>query len=162
MCQEPIAPTLTILAALTAVLFSAPLLATDLELAPEPALCPVTPAQEAIPMAPCKDCPATQFSPRFGVVCSFTGTCQHGANACCEATCSCGGCNVPLGTPANACDLTLPTNCCPGPVACIRSYCDGFGVRCEACGCGAGCCRYKCGVPDPSCTGFDPIPPNAC
>lgn len=150
-----------VLLALAVVLLSTtPLLAADLELAPEAALCTVSPAQEAIPMAPCKDCPP-KFSPRFGVVCSFTGSCQHGADPCCEYTCTCGAsCDLP-DTPANACALTLPANCC-GATICRRGYCDGFGVRCEACGCGSGCCLYKCGVPDPTCTGLDPIPPGTC
>jgi hypothetical protein len=158
MCKVPIVFPLAVL------LSASVLLAASSSSGPPAPLCQVSPAQDALPMAPaCKDCTVLIFSPRFGTVCTYADSCRHGANACCEYNCSCGAsCDLP-GTPASACTLDLPTNCCPGaPVACIRSYCDGPGVRCDACGCGVGCCLYKCGVPDPSCTGFDPIPAGAC
>lgn len=106
----------------------------------------------------CCNCPVTTFSPRFGHVCTATGSCQ--CDNCCEYTCSCGKSEGLPGTPANACAFDLAEDCC-GDKPCTRSYCDDVGVRCTASGCGVGCCEYTC-APDFSCTGVDPIPPEAC
>lgn len=109
----------------------------------------------------CCDCPVTRFSPRFGVVCTATGSCQ--CDNCCEYNCACGVSSGLPGTPAEACAFDLPDGCClDGRNLCPTHYCNGPGERCEASGCGIGCCEYTCGVPDASCTGFDPIPPEAC
>lgn len=211
-----IIPTLAVI-----LLAATPLLAADAGFSPEAVLCPVSPTDEALAMARCNDCTVTQFSPGCGVVCTFNGTCQKGANACCNYDCQCGDstglpgppanaceltlpsgcCNCPVtrfsprfgvvctatgtcqcdncceytctcgvsdglpGRPANACDLDLPCGCCVGPGCgglCPVKYCNGPGEACVAVGCGFGCCIFGCGVSDPSCTGFDPIPPEAC
>ena len=107
----------------------------------------------------------SQFSPRLGIVCTATGTCQEGS--CCEYDCTCGVSDGLPGTPANACEpLDLPCGCCAGGLGCrglcTTGYCNGPGERCVPVGCGFGCCIYQCGFPFPSCTGFDPVSPDAC
>lgn len=135
----------------------------DLSAPGEAAICPAPPAGTARPMMPCSDCTVLQFSPRFGTVCSYAGSCVPGAHGCCEYNCACGVSNGLPGTPSNACDLTLPSGCCPnGQRICPRKYCNGVGEACFAVGCGIDCCEFQCGQPDPTCTGFDPIPPEAC
>lgn len=109
----------------------------------------------------CCNCPVTTFSPKFGIVCDFQGSCQ--ADNCCEYNCVCGRSTGLPGTPANTCALDLPTNCClEGTNVCERSYCNGFGTSCQAVGCGVGCCIYECGFSDSSCTGFEDPPAGAC
>lgn len=221
MRKDLIVSTLT---TLTVVLLStAPLPAIDLDLAPEAALCPVSPTEGALAMAPCRGtCTVLEFSPQSGVVCTWDGTCTGGGpNRCCNYNCACGDstglpgpptnaceftaptdcCNCPVTTfgrnlgivctatgtcgedncceytctcgvtsglpsqPANTCALDLPCGCCVGPGCggiCPIGYCNGPGERCVAIGCGGGCCIFGCGFSDPTCTGFDPIPPEAC
>jgi len=205
------------------LLTATPLLAATPGFTPEAVLCPVSPTGEALAMAPsCNDCTVSEFSPQLGVVCTYDGTCKPGANGCCNYTCECGDstglpgppanacqfsvptdcCNCPVtrfsprfgvvctatgscqedncceytctcgksdglpGTPANACALDLPCGCCAGGIGCRGlcpiGYCNGPGERCVAVGCGFGCCIFECGFSDPSCTGIDPIPPEAC
>lgn len=116
---------------------------------------------EAVPLTPCGSCTVSQFSPRWGVLCTFDGTCDHGQDPCCNYDCAC-GVTSGTGEPANACSLDIPTNCCPGfPTACTVTFCIAVGTRCTNNGCGVGCCTYSC-VSDASCTVAVSPPPEAC
>lgn len=117
---------------------------------------------DPVPVAQCGFCDSGTFCPNFGVRCSFTGGCTHGQNACCEVACQCGEDCTPRTIPATACAFDPPAGCCLGPrQVCPKTYCGDEGIRCNASGCGVGCCSYSCG-PDSSCTAPDPLPLEAC
>jgi len=127
---------------------------------------PGTPASACaldVPTDCCSQCTIDRFRARFGIVCTFADMCEPGVNGCCEYTCSCGKTDGLPPAPLNACALNLPTNCCPeGKAICPTHYCNDVGDACVAVGCGVGCCIFECGRSFPTCTGPDPIPPEAC
>lgn len=117
---------------------------------------------EPLPLAKCDFCDPAPFTPRFGVVCTFADQCQPGANGCCEYNCECGEDPGNYTTPANACALDLPTDCCPDRLACRIDYCPSVGFRCRVSGCKVGCCTYNNCFEDPTCTSAEAKPEGAC
>jgi len=157
------------LATILLVALSSPLSPAGAEELAVPALCPAPPSTvlqpgipQPVPAGPCSSCSTAPFSPGWGILCTFAGTCTHGQGACCNYSCACGVTSSNRTTPADACELDLPGDCCPGfPNFCQVSFCDAVGVRCINDGCGVGCCSYSCG-PDSSCSVAEPATANIC
>jgi hypothetical protein len=109
-------------------------------------------------MGNCSGC-VSNYCPQRGIRCNWTGDCCQGkAHNLCEYTCQCAPFCQNVSNPSNACQPTLPNNCCPGP--CVVEFCKFQDHKCTLRDCQGNCCRYEC--QDAPCSGPFECPPDAC